>query len=179
MMTNVLKLAAPLLLLVGMVFGGHTPVHADTITPVAGPFHVYLPTVVRQADQGILELTNQLRVQHGCTPLTLSPALSAAAMEHSTDMATNNFLGHTGSDGSSPGKRLDEVGYTFTLAAENVAAGYTTPQEVVNAWYNETAPNDGHRRNILNCDLKEIGIGQASNPNSTYHFYWTQDFGAQ
>lgn len=143
------------------------------------PFHIYLPSIAYSAADEILRLTNQLRAQNGCAPLTLSPALSAAANAHSADMAVNNFVGHIGTDGSTLGRRLDEVGYTFTLAAENVAAGYPTPRDVVQGWYNETPPNDGHRRNILNCDLKELGIGQAYNPSSTYRFYWTQDFGTQ
>lgn len=178
-MTNAVRYIALLLLFFCLVVGHYGTVYAGTTTPTANQYYAYLPAVVREADQDVLELTNQLRVQNGCAPLTLSPTLSTAANEHSTDMAANNFIGHTGSDGSSPGKRLDDVGYPFTLAAENVAAGYTTPQDVVHAWFNETAPNDGHRRNILNCQLTEIGIGQAYNPNSTYHFYWTEDFGTR
>jgi uncharacterized protein YkwD len=47
----------------------------------------------------------------------------------------------------------------------------------VGSWYNETPPNDGHRRNMLNCALTQIGVGYATNPNSDYGTYWTQDFG--
>jgi uncharacterized protein YkwD len=35
----------------------------------------------------------------------------------------------------------------------------------------------GHRRNILDCTPKDMGVGVASNPRSTYRTYWTQDFG--
>jgi uncharacterized protein YkwD len=35
----------------------------------------------------------------------------------------------------------------------------------------------GHRANILNCRLRQLGVGYASNSASTYRTYWTQDFG--
>jgi hypothetical protein len=33
--------------------------------------------------------------------------------------------------------------------------------------HNETPPNDGHRLNLLNCSLKDVGVGYAANSNST------------
>jgi uncharacterized protein YkwD len=41
----------------------------------------------------------------------------------------------------------------------------------MNAWMNSA----GHRANILNCDLRNIGVGLAYNAKHTP--YWTQDFG--
>jgi uncharacterized protein YkwD len=35
----------------------------------------------------------------------------------------------------------------------------------------------GHRANILNCALNEIGVGYATDSSSQYGVYWTQDFG--
>jgi uncharacterized protein YkwD len=92
-------------------------------------------------------------------------------------MAQNDFFSHTGSDGSSFTDRLIRAGYTFSAAAENIAAGTTTPERTVDGWMN----SEGHRRNILNCELREIGVGYAYLENDTgsvnYHHYWTQDFG--
>ncbi len=56
---------------------------------------------------------------------------------------------------------------------ENIAAGYSTPQEVMNGWMNST----GHRNNILSTNNWEIGVGYASVNGSDYGRYWTQDFG--
>ncbi|PDV99260.1 hypothetical protein A9Q02_12930 [Candidatus Chloroploca asiatica] len=120
----------------------------------------------------VLAATNAYRAQAGCAPLTLSPLLTTSAQRHTDDMASNNFVSHTGSDGSSPWDRIRATGYTYSRAAENIAAGYTCPQQVVEAWYN----SDGHRANMLNCALTEIGIGYTHNETSLYKYYWTQDF---
>ncbi|MBP1466659.1 CAP domain-containing protein [Candidatus Chloroploca sp. M-50] len=146
---------------------------------------VYLPFVARSEPEPIvippeqqlfvsevLAATNAYRAQAGCAPLTLSPLLSTSAQRHTDDMAYNNFVSHTGSDGSSPWDRIRATGYTYSRAAENVAAGHTCPQQVVEAWYS----SDGHRANMLNCALTEIGIGYTHNEPSLYKYYWTQDF---
>ena len=69
------------------------------------------------------------------------------------------------------------------LVAENIAWGATSPEQVVDAWYFESPPNDAHRKNILNCGLREIGVGYyylANDPGKvTAHTYWTQDFGTR
>ncbi|HSX85932.1 MAG TPA: CAP domain-containing protein, partial [Cellvibrio sp.] len=52
--------------------------------------------------------------------------LGLASHVHSTDMATNNFFSHTGSDGSSPFDRMRREGYQFRTAGENISAGYHT-----------------------------------------------------
>ncbi len=91
-------------------------------------------------------------------------------------MAINDFFDHTGSDGSSPGDRIHEAGYQYSRAAENVAAGYTTPEAVVDGWMQSS----GHRDNILNCALQDIGVGYYYLENDTgnvnYKHYWTQVF---
>jgi|GEM_PF-3552522 Ca2+-binding RTX toxin-like protein len=130
----------------------------------------------------LLERTNLYRSQFGLAPLTLNAQLTAAARKHSQDMALNDFIGHQSSDGSSTDQRFKRDGYQYSFAGENVGWGYSTPEEVVDAWFNETPPNDGHRQNILNPNYKEIGIGYYLLKNDTgsqnWHHYWTQDFGS-
>lgn len=73
----------------------------------------------------VIVLTNLQRANYGLPPLTANAALTAAALAHSNDMATNNFFSHTGSDGSSPGQRISRAGYSYYTYGENIAAGYT------------------------------------------------------
>ncbi|MFE5215780.1 CAP domain-containing protein [Streptomyces sp. NPDC056626] len=115
-----------------------------------------------------MQLVNAERAKAGCQPLTLNSTLTKAAQAHSADMAAHQNMSHTGSDGSTPGDRITRAGYTWSSYGENVAYGYSTPEQVMDGWM--TSP--GHRANILNCSFKEIGVGLAQ-PNS----YWTQDFG--
>ncbi|WP_218783085.1 CAP domain-containing protein, partial [Streptomyces sp. BR123] len=117
----------------------------------------------------VLALVNQERAAVGCPALTLNAKLTAAAQSHSQDMAAHADMSHTGSDGSDPGQRITRAGYTWSTYGENVAYGYSSPAAVMEGWMN----SPGHKRNILDCSFKEIGIGYAQ-PNH----YWTQDFGA-
>lgn len=107
--------------------------------------------------------------------LTLNSRLRCSARKHSKDMAVNNFFSHTGSNGSTPWQRITAAGYAYRSAAENIAAGQTTPSGVVTTWMNSS----GHCNSIMNPNLKHLGVGyyyRASGSN--YAHYWTQNFGS-
>ena len=116
----------------------------------------------------VVELVNAERAKVGCSPVKVNTTLTKAAQDHSEDMAASGSMSHTGSDGSSPGDRITRAGYGWSTYGENVAYGYSTPEQVMTGWMN----SPGHKENILNCAFKEIGVGLAQ-PGS----YWTQDFG--
>ncbi|MFD4941478.1 CAP domain-containing protein [Streptomyces sp. NPDC058409] len=116
----------------------------------------------------ILTLVNSERSKAGCSPLTMNAKLTKAAQDHSADMASHRNMSHTGSDGSAPGDRITRAGYQWSAYGENVAYGYSTPESVMAGWMD----SPGHKRNILDCSFKEIGVGLAQPGN-----YWTQDFG--
>ena len=121
----------------------------------------------------VVTLTNAERAKAGCGPLTVNATLTAVAQAHSQDMATHDYFDHNSQDGRTPFDRMTAAGYRYSTAAENIAAGQRTPQDVMTAWMN----SPGHRANILNCALKEIGVGYATGSSSQYGVYWTQDFG--
>ncbi|MGW4025998.1 CAP domain-containing protein [Streptomyces sp. NPDC005009] len=116
----------------------------------------------------VVELVNAERGKVGCSPVKVNATLTKAAQDHSEDMAASGNMSHTGSDGSSPGDRITRAGYGWSTYGENVAYGYSTPEQVMAGWM----ASPGHKENILNCAFKEIGVGLAQ-PGS----YWTQDFG--
>ncbi|MFD7768435.1 CAP domain-containing protein [Streptomyces sp. NPDC059787] len=116
----------------------------------------------------VVELVNAERGKVGCSPVKVNATLTKAAQDHSKDMAASGSMSHTGSDGSSPGDRITRAGYSWSTYGENVAYGYSTPEQVMAGWM----ASPGHKENILNCAFKEIGVGLAQ-PGS----YWTQDFG--
>jgi uncharacterized protein YkwD len=121
----------------------------------------------------VIVLTNNARQAAGCPNLTWNPQLATAAQRHADDMAAYNYFSHIGRDGSRFTTRIINAGYRYRLAAENIAAGQQSPEEVVNTWLNSPA----HRANILNCRLREIGIGFGHNGGSTFGTYWVQNFG--
>lgn len=124
----------------------------------------------------VLALVNIERSYQGLSPLTWNAQLATAAQNHSSTMANNDFFAHTGVDGS-PWDRINAAGYQYKAAAENIAKGYLTPDDVVTGWMN----SPGHRENILNPELTEIGVGYYYLENDTgnvnYPSYWTQTFG--
>lgn len=126
----------------------------------------------------VIELTNIERSQAGLPPLTYNPQLTTAAQKHSENMAFQDFFEHTGLDGSQPKDRAINAGYGSPYVGENIGAGSTTPEQVVEGWMN----SPGHRANILKPEYKEIGVGYYYLANDTgrvnYNYYWTQVFGA-
>ncbi|MCS0638090.1 CAP domain-containing protein [Streptomyces sp. LP05-1] len=117
----------------------------------------------------VVELVNAERAKVGCSPVKVNAKLTSAAQAHSQDQASHKNMSHTGSDGSNPGDRITRAGYRWQTYGENVAYGYQTPESVMTGWMN----SPGHKRNILNCAFKEIGVGLAQPGN-----YWTQNFAA-
>jgi uncharacterized protein YkwD len=182
------SIARPRLLLLALLLSAQQvwaplPARADAAT---APFRIMMPLMLMTApepapdaaaEQQALALTNALRQQNGCPALQLSAELNTAARGHSQDMADNNYFNHIDLKGDTPKMRAQQAGYAGSAGTENIAAGYASAENVVMAWYNESPPNDGHRRNLLNCSLTDIGIGYATNANSDFGSYWTQDFG--
>lgn len=129
-------------------------------------------STAQSADENkVVEITNQERAKAGCGAVKVNSRLATAARLHSQDQAEHNNMSHTGSDGSSPWQRSERAGYTNAIG-ENVAMGYRTPAAVMDGWMN----SDGHRRNILNCSAKAIGVGLAYASDGSP--YWTQMFGS-
>jgi len=126
----------------------------------------------------VVDLTNNFRLKNNLAPLTLNSKLTAVAQAYSKTMATQDFVAHQGLDGSQPWDRMTKGGYKWSRAAENIAAGQTTPETVMQSWID----SPGHRANLLDPKLKEIGVGYFFLANDTgnvnYNAYWTQDFGA-
>lgn len=120
----------------------------------------------------VVELTNAERVRHGRRPLTVDGRLAAAAQVHSTDMVRRAFFAHESPDGSQVWDRAVAAGYAYRKVAENIAAGQRIADEVVRGWMG----SPGHRANILDRDLTQIGVGRAE--GGSYGVYWTQVFGA-
>jgi len=160
---------------------------ASAQTTTSGMF-VYLPLITGTSiEDQVLALVNQQRRLDGCNfDLTISAPLNAAALRHSRDMALNDFFGHDGSDQSTMVSRVVAAGYSYSLLAENIQAGARSPEEVVNDPIMGWMQSPGHRANILNCSLHEIGIGyyyeaddqMIAGVGGPFRYYWTADFGS-
>ncbi|CAL9348579.1 sigma-70 family RNA polymerase sigma factor [Streptomyces sp. enrichment culture] len=119
----------------------------------------------------VLELVNAERAKAGCSPVRQNSTLDVAAQRHSDDMAARGFFDHTNPDGEDPGDRITAAGYRWSTYAENIARGQQTAAEVMQSWMN----SPGHRANILNCSVKETGLGVHEGAGGPW---WTQVFGS-
>lgn len=130
---------------------------------------------VDHADAGptaeVVTLTNIERAQHGLRPLSTHARLTAIAQTHSEDMVRRSFFSHRNPDGKQVWHRATAMGYPYRKVAENIAAGQRTAAEVVQGWMD----SPGHRANILDGELTQIGVGYAL--GGRYGTTWTQVFG--
>jgi len=147
----------------------------------------------------IFHCVNQVRRQHQLTEFKFHPRLNQIARAHSKEMAELNYFSH-----QSPIKKNETMIQRFRNAqtnwsgqlAENIAVSYTKssllsgyfPGEIENYPYDtclEFAKNildkwlasAGHRKNILNPQLKRMAIGVARGRlNGLDAIYVTQNF---
>ncbi len=120
-------------------------------------------------------------------PLAFNKSLIQSARGHSRDMDSNNFQGHTGSNGSRTRDRVKAAGYPEeNYIGENVAAySYNTlfGHVSLNVDFGEENKDLGHRLNIMNFgqfNYAEVGIGIIRNEHEPPHtgpYVITQDFG--
>lgn len=117
----------------------------------------------------VLRLVNIEREKNGLSALKYDETLQKAAQARAEETVT--YYSHTRPDGSDCFTILDEYNYQTWACAENIAAGYKTPAEVVEGWMNSS----GHRANILG-NYKYLGVGVAY--GGDYGTYWSQLFAA-
>lgn len=133
-----------------------------------------VPAYADGAEQEVIALVNAQRATHGLPPLAVSPELTTAARSYAQAMAIGGFFSHTGPDGSTFISRNEAAGYRdWDYLEENLAAGQTTPEQVMVAWMG----SPDHRQNILSPHVHEIGVGHVYRPGSYYGHYWVQEFG--
>jgi len=106
-------------------------------------------------------------------PLSARTQLTAAAYGHSRDMADNNYFSHTSQDGRTLADRVKATAYGWSSLGENIAAGYATVTQTIDAW----RASDGHCANLMNPRFTEFGLACARNEASSYRTYWTLDLG--
>lgn len=104
--------------------------------------------------QELLLYTNQQRNEEGIPSLVLNDQLSRAAELKAYNMLEKNYWAHTSPDGVTPWYFIKKVGYDYKYAGENLARGFNTASDVVNAWMDSKT----HRKNILSKDYKDIGF---------------------
>ena len=115
----------------------------------------------------VYEITNNYRSLVGVSSLTLDSSLVEAASIRAKELSDS--FSHTRPNGSSCFTVLSELGISYGTAGENIAAGYSSSQSVMEGWRSSS----GHYQNIISSKFKKIGIG-VNIVNNQY--YWVQIF---
>jgi hypothetical protein len=141
-----------------------------------------LPTLpdLPQAEIAIVEMTNAFRSEHKLGAVKPDGALAAAARTFAAYLAKTSTFAHE-ADGRPPAARVAAAGYRFCLVAENLALNldsrgfdsHELAHDVVAGW--KTSP--GHRANLLQPAMTEIGVAVAQVPNVHPKFVTVQLFG--
>lgn len=109
----------------------------------------------------LLQATNSRRLQANEPALSLNGQLAAAAQAKANDMASHNYWAHNSPSGRTPWSFITTAGYSYQLAGENLAYGFSDAQAAVTGWMNSTE----HRANMLNAQYQDVGFGVASSSN--------------
>ncbi|MFB9992803.1 CAP domain-containing protein [Deinococcus oregonensis] len=145
-----------------------------TMAPLGGsvPFDAEVLRLTNRARQRGWNCATQREGGPALPPLARNAQLDLAATAQSAGMALAGYFDHQSAlDGSTPSRRIHATGMKPRSNAENIAAGQTSPEEVVDSWLH----SPGHCHNIMG-EFSLIGLSYVTRPGTKYKTYWTQVF---
>ena len=144
-------------------------------------------TSMAALEGGVLAELNDVRAANGLRPLRLSPALSAAARQHTSEMLADGYFEHESFGGWPFWKRIQRFyargNYDRWSVGENLlwSSADIRAKKAVELWM----ASPGHRENILAPTWREIGIAAVHADSSVGTFgggavtVITTDFGVR
>lgn len=142
---------------------------------------------ITKTERWVWRYTNAERSQRGLNNVSYAPRVARVARDHSENMATHDYIGHTEPNGETGEERYQGVcdysgdGYAF---GENAAGAYhersfvawgtdetvylATEKEVARYLVNGWMRSEGHRENILHKRWTELGVGIAVSGDEVY-----------
>ena len=137
-----------LIIALGIAIGNWNPTTKNGVLAYATEMNI----------NSLLESTNQERSDKHRNALVLNTKLNAAAQAKANDMAGRNYWSHTTPDGREPWVFVQDAGYEYQKAGENLAYGFNSSQDTVVGWMNSAS----HRQNMLDSNYSEVGFGFAN-----------------
>ncbi len=102
----------------------------------------------------IIKITNEARIADNLPPLKVSAQLDLAAADKLNDMAENEYFAHISPSGATPWAWIKKTQYNYSVAGENLAIGFFTAKETVQAWMNSPS----HKANLTSPRYQDIGV---------------------
>ena len=125
--------------------------------------------VIDQLRSNLLQLVNEERAVAKLPPVATDDLATQVATKHAREMAKNKYASHWNRDGLKPYQRYSFAG-GFHATQENISAADNTWSSQLKdllqdtsylhlRLYNETPPNDGHRKTIVAPQQTHVGFG--------------------
>jgi uncharacterized protein YkwD len=143
---------------------------------VSSPRQALAGNALLGQESAIITQTNAIRAEAGLPALTFEARLARSAAAKANDMATKGYFDHGNPDGYRMSYWINNTGYTYTLAGENLAKGFSSVTRLMNAW----VASPSHYKNLVEPQFTDIGIGMAEgwyDGQST--LFVVQHFGAE
>jgi len=129
----------------------------------------------------IVAETNQARDEAGRDPVVPHVKLVRVAQAFADYLAKTDRFSHR-ADGSSPAQRARAGGYAWCYIAENIAWESRSvaweSDELAHQLVQDWLGSSGHRRNLLDANMHDIGVGIA-HAAKTNRWYAVQVFGRE
>ena len=119
--------------------------------------------ITKEGRTAVEECIKVLSSARPVKPLLPSQSLSLAAKDHVLDTGPKGIVGHTGSDGSSPGVRIQRHDKALRSVAETISYGDSEARRIVESLVVDDGVRDrGHRRIILEAEYDIVGLSMGS-----------------
>jgi len=129
----------------------------------------------REGKAAVLDCIEFLKTAEPVRAITASRLLEKSALDHVTDLSTNNFLSHSSTNGEVLQHRIEKHGTWRGTIGEIIDCGNNTAQNVVlMQLIDDGTPSRGHRLNCFNSDFLKVGAAINSHPN--FQFCCVVDF---
>lgn len=101
--------------------------------------------------------TNNIRKSNNLDTLVVDQKLNLAAQQKAEDMIKNNYWSHDSPLGKNAWEFLNQSGFKYEIAGENLAKNYPDSNSILDAWM----ASETHRQNILNPKFNSVGFATA------------------
>jgi uncharacterized protein YkwD len=138
------------------------------------------PASARIFARNMLHLLNAERRAHHLKPLQMDSKLIKSAHAHNVAMAKADEMSHQLPGEAFFADRISAAHYNWMAAGENIGWNSAMNRPGLRAlerdMYNEKAPDNGHRLNILDGSFRNVGIDVYFDKKHN-KMWFTQDFG--
>jgi uncharacterized protein YkwD len=142
-------------------------------------FSIFFTASAQASDitaDNVIKLVNKARISAKVAELTTNNLLQKAAEQKAQDMIDENYFAHVSPQGKTPWDFIENSGYDYLYAGENLAINYKNADDQQKAWMN----SELHRKNILNPEYQEIGVAVKSGKiDGQVTTITVQEFGAK